>query len=661
MSPDLQFILKVLSSINLTVASAIVLTAFSLVAYVLGHNFRNAVARAFSALLLFVAVVYCGDVMVANAEVPRAIEGWLRFQWLGIAFVPAAYLHFSDALARTTGIASRPRRTRVFVGYGLGALTLAGVLFSDLVVRSQDAYPTLAHLQAGPLFWLFTLYFVSATLTGARNIQQARLRALTPATRRRMTYLAVAFVAPALGAFPYLLVASLPADPLVQVALESLVFVGNVAVSLMIVVMGYAVAYFGALTPDRVIKHSLIHYLLRGPFVGTCVLALILLTPDTQRLLGLPRETFLVFSVTGLIVILQVLINVSKPFIDRLIYRQDREEILWLQELDNRLLTSSDLAQFLENILTTICEQLRVGGGFVALLSDGELRLEAACGSPAKVQACMRNLDPNKWIPSSPDGPTHNGKRLSLRRDNFREQNGYWLIPLRSEDRQTVLGALGIEARIYPLAEEEIASLEGMVSQAEIALEDRLLQQSVFAALKQIAPEIQRIQQWRTEPRYATTPPIPSLRVDAEAAEFRQAVKDALSQLWGGPKLTRNPLIQLRVVSQALEEPNGNPAKALRQMLIQAVEMLRPTGERSFTAPDWLLYNILEMKFIQRQKTGDIARKLSMSESDLYRKQRVAIEEVAKALVAMEKEAIRARSHGSVSSLPEAGPKSAQG
>lgn len=642
MSLDVQFVLKVLSSINLTVASAIVLTAFSLVAYILGHNFRNAVARAFSLLLFFVAVVYCGDVMVANVETPRAIEGWLRFQWLGIAFVPAAYLHFSDALARTTGIASRPRRTRVFVGYGLGVLTLAAVLLSDLIVRSRGDYPTLAHLQAGPLFWVFALYFILATLTGAQNIQRARSRALTPATRRRMTYLAVAFVAPALGAFPYLLVASLPSDPMVQVALESLLFVGNVAVSLMIVVMGYAVAYFGALTPDRVIKHSLIHYLLRGPFVGTCVLALILLTPDTQRLLGLPRETFLVFSVTGLIVVLQVLINVGKPFIDRLIYRQDREEIVWLQELDNRLLTSSDLAQILENVLTAICEQLRVGGGFVALLSNDGLRLEAVCGSPDKAQACVRNLKPNGWALSSPDAPSQNGRRLSLRRDNFRTENGYWLIPLRSKDRQTVLGVLGMEARIYPLADEEIASLEQMVAQAEIALEDRLLQQSVFAALKQIAPEIQQIQQWRTEPRYAAAPPIPSLRVDAEAAEFRQAVKDALSQLWGGPKLTRNPLIQLRAVSQAMGESEGNPAKALRQTLIQAVEMLRPDGERSFTAPDWLLYNILEMKFIQRQKTSDIARKLAMSESDLYRKQRVAIEEVAKALVAMEKEAIRA-------------------
>ncbi len=54
------------------------------------------------------------------------------------------------------------------------------------------------------------------------------------------------------------------------------------------------------------------------------------------------------------------------------------------------------------------------------------------------------------------------------------------------------------------------------------------------------------------------------------------------------------------------------------------------------TTSEWILYNILEMKFIQGRRVRDIAGRLAMSESDLYRKQRVAIEEVAKTLVDME-------------------------
>jgi hypothetical protein len=52
-----------------------------------------------------------------------------------------------------------------------------------------------------------------------------------------------------------------------------------------------------------------------------------------------------------------------------------------------------------------------------------------------------------------------------------------------------------------------------------------------------------------------------------------------------------------------------------------------------------MLYNILEMKFLEGRKVRDVALRLAMSEADLYRKQRVAVEAVAGAIAQMEKEA----------------------
>ncbi len=52
-----------------------------------------------------------------------------------------------------------------------------------------------------------------------------------------------------------------------------------------------------------------------------------------------------------------------------------------------------------------------------------------------------------------------------------------------------------------------------------------------------------------------------------------------------------------------------------------------------------MLYNILELKFLQGRKVRDVAMRLAMSEADLYRKQKVAIESVAKAMAEMEREA----------------------
>jgi hypothetical protein len=58
-----------------------------------------------------------------------------------------------------------------------------------------------------------------------------------------------------------------------------------------------------------------------------------------------------------------------------------------------------------------------------------------------------------------------------------------------------------------------------------------------------------------------------------------------------------------------------------------------------------MLYNILEMKFLQGRKVRDVALRLAMSEADLYRKQRVAIEAVAEAISDMERGA-EARANG---------------
>jgi hypothetical protein len=114
-------------------------------------------------------------------------------------------------------------------------------------------------------------------------------------------------------------------------------------------------------------------------------------------------------------------------------------------------------------------------------------------------------------------------------------------------------------------------------------------------------------------------------------------VKDALNHYWGGPKLTQSPLLKLRVVQQAAEENEGNLSNALRSVLRRAVEQVRPQGERRFTT-EWILYNILEMKFIEGRKVREVAAKLAMSEADLYRKQRVAVEAVARAILEMENE-----------------------
>ena len=219
----------------------------------------------------------------------------------------------------------------------------------------------------------------------------------------------------------------------------------------------------------------------------------------------------------------------------------------------------------------------------------------------------------------------------------------YWVLPLHQRkrgdlDRDEVpplLGVLGVARRESQEMElDQRDSLWLLADRASLALEDRKLQQRVFHSLQDLQPQVDMIQRMRAAGRYDSRASLlnPVLPPESDLANW---VKDALTHYWGGPKLTNSPLMRLQVVQEMAGEYDGNAANALRALLRKAVDQVKPQGERRFTT-EWILYNILEMKFMEGRKVREVAGRLAMSEADLYRKQRVAVEAVAKAILEME-------------------------
>jgi hypothetical protein len=200
---------------------------------------------------------------------------------------------------------------------------------------------------------------------------------------------------------------------------------------------------------------------------------------------------------------------------------------------------------------------------------------------------------------------------------------------------------MGLRSSVDPrdLEPEAIVGLGLLRERATVALTDRALQKDVFSAVDRLVPLVEEIQRMRSAARYGN---LQSLAMPLEEVSgdtgLAGLVKEALGHYWGGPRLTESPLLGLRVVRDAMEDHDGNAVNALRSILLSSIDKVRPEGERRFTA-EWMLYNILEMKFLQGRKVRDVAMRLAMSEADLYRKQKVAIESVAKAMVEMEREA----------------------
>ena len=192
-----------------------------------------------------------------------------------------------------------------------------------------------------------------------------------------------------------------------------------------------------------------------------------------------------------------------------------------------------------------------------------------------------------------------------------------------------------MDGRNFPVrGDEELHTLETLVARAATALEDRRLQRKVFQAMDDLLPQVDAFQRMRAAARYAGTTALEAGDL-AQNPDAVQWVKDALRHFWGGPRLSESPLLRLKVVEKTLSEHNGNPVNALRAVLKKAIEQIKPEGQRKFTG-EWLLYNILELKFLQGQKVRDVAMRLAVSEADLYRKQRVAVEEVLKRIAQME-------------------------
>jgi hypothetical protein len=633
-----------LALINDVLQASVVIFGSGVVLYNLPHWRQDRVTRSFSNLIFFVVVVYFSELLVSRTQLPVSAELLLKFGWLGIVFVPASQFHLSDALLVTTGYFSNRRRWMVRGFYLVGLLFLGLVFGTNLMTAGLENVPLVPHLRAGSFFWLFVVYFWAVISAGIYNVYRARTRCITSTTRRRMTVILLAFLAAPLGVFPYQLLSN--RDITVSLAVWLLLIFGNIVVGVMFALLTAYLTYFGRVSPDRVVRVRLFKFMARVPLTGMIVLLVYVLVSRASPWLGLPPETTLAVAVVATVMIVEWAIHQYKQPLERFFQLNDEPEVRRIQQLGERVFTTRDLHQFLESILTATCNTLRTPTGFVAAITPAGPQLEVVVGqlhAPEEIWQAENWQNLNGKMPAVSQFETVN---------DFVLWEDYWIRPLYDNTGETMIGIMGIEGRSEKpdLQPQEQNIFERLVEQAEGALADRILQQEVFAAVEGLLPSVTTRQRQRSAATYGTASQVTeSLTTEVEEneeellvadPEFTQMVRDALTHYWGGPKMANSPLMRLQVVQEAMEEHDNNAQRALRAILQRAIEQQRPDeGERRMTTAGWILYNILEMKFLQGQKVRDVARRLAMSESDLYRKQRVAIENVARSLATLEREA----------------------
>ncbi len=617
-----------IKTVNQILTAGIAITAFSLFIYALTFNLRDRVARSFAIILVSVVVIFTCEAIQSTVQTQELVDLFQRLQWVGLVFLPASYLHLSDALLVTAGRPSRGRRRFIVGGtYTISTMFLVllalGQLVGPLLVNAEPA----PHLQRTIWTTLFTLYYLLTMLLAGINFLRAFSRMLTRSGRRRMLYLMAGATAPALGSYPYLSFGSTFAAhyPLIFWSTATVI---NIIVAIFIIVMAYAVAFFGVAWPDRVVKSRLFKWIMRGPVTASLALAVLTLVRRGGEFFGLTYNAFVPVSMAATVLITEHAITILAPLWERAFFLgTDRTELMLLQNIDERLLTQGDLHQFLEAILAAVRDHMQSPSAFVAALDESGLTMLINAGRPFLEK-------------------DHLSKTLEEIKEDGRNEflwNDTWILPLRSrrtakmdlDQVPPLLGLLGVARQSpQPLEPDQRQALWLLADRAALALEDRLLQQRVFRSLEEIEPQVEMIQRIRALGRYdSNTALSEEIIPDSNIAEW---VREALNHYWGGPKLTESPLMKLRVIQEtARNDFDGNMPNALRAILKKAVDQIRPEGERRFTS-EWILYNILDLKFIEGRKVREVASRLAMSEADLYRKQRVAVEAVSKAILEME-------------------------
>lgn len=619
----------VLRTINQILAAGIAITAFSLLLYALTFNLRDRVARSFALILVCVAVAFTGEAIGSAATDLRMIDFWYRVQWVGILFLPATYLQFSDALLETTGKPSRGRRVLAVRLTYLGCLFLFILLPTNLFIGPLVADESPApYLRPTLLTTVFTLCYLGVMALSWINFARAYRRTRTATSHRRMTYLIISALAPTLGLFPFLLF-GLGVAGQHPLMFWSLSVITNLVVGGLVVVMAYSVAFFGVSWPDRVVRSRLFKWLMRGPVTASITLGITTIVRRAGEVFGAQYTAMVPIVMVVSLLLCEYLITLFSPLGDRILFASnDRSDLQVLRNLEDHVLTRNDLRQFLEMVLAAVCDHLQVPGAYIAALgadgvelvvTTGRTRFDQQTTSDELLELVARNgglPDRFQW-----------GEDTIL--PLFDQAEGF---------ENNLLGLLGINGLAQVgLEDEQREALQLLTGRAVLALHNRRQQTQIFQYLEALAPGADYIQRMRAAGRYDEESFMQG-KLDMPGGELVPWVKEALTHYWGGPKLTESPLMQLNVVKDAANQNEGNYPNALRSILRQAIERVRPEGERRFTG-EWILYNILEMKFLEGKKVREIAMRLAVSEADLYRKQRIAIEAVAHAMLEMENEA----------------------
>lgn len=633
MDQYLNWLPSVLRTINEALIAGVAISCFSVFLFLLGYLRKEVLARVYTLILAELAIIFTANAFSLTIDTPETKFLMQQVQWVGFFIVQPAFYHFSLTILEMTGVHfSRGRFISIAAVYaisiGMIGFFLNGKLYHPSAVVSADQ-PISRLGDFSPIIWVWAMviFFVCVAI-----LIKAFRRTKTKTSRRRMGYLFVSAMSVQMST-TLSLFAALRFDNANSTGYWLFSVLAYLVLLLLIFLLAYSVVTFCVAWSHRVVRLRLVEWVLRGPITASLTLALVTLVRRSARVLEINSEAWTSLLTVFSILLLEYLITVLTPLIRRNNYSgYGREDYQMLTGLENMMIFRAELETYLESLCSVICDKLQVPGAFVAtngIYGQSEAIISAGSFRSAQI-ASIRRLSVESAAISAADQEAE-----------ITFADGFAFIPIaypiegNEESILAILGVVYFDDVPLPALKEVLQSAAADCAQV---LWQRRYYARTYRTLEGIADR-EPLQRFRS---VNLLNPAEGFRHDGTAlpSEVSGWVRDALTHYWGGPKLSENALLQWRIVAAESDNDEAGRINGLRKVLRTAIEKMRPDGTPSISV-EWTLYNILVLKFIEGRKVKEIVRKLSMSEADFYRKQKVAIEEVAKIMTAAENEARR--------------------
>ncbi len=365
------------------------------------------------------------------------------------------------------------------------SLAFAALLFTDLlvgvVITDQPPAPFLERTIFNDLF---SIYFLVAMGLSWYNSIRAFQRTVTSTSRRRMAYLIFSSIGPALGSFPYLLYGSgfAEAAPLLFWTLS---IASNATVFITLITMTYAVSFFGFPWTDRVIKSRLFRWVMRGPVTASGTLGVTTIINRLGKLWDIDVSGFVILAMVAVIVLLEYLITLFANVWERFLFaKDDREELQKIRSLEDKMLTSNDLHQFTDLILTSICDLLQVPGVYLFVSNGNGDGMDVKAGKLTRSYAKHKK----ELLDLAAQGDVTSELLI------VENSDGNSLLPLffiADEKKPELMGVILVESQeMGRMDKEKQNAMHKLISRLALALHDRKIQENLFVSLEMLTPQV---------------------------------------------------------------------------------------------------------------------------------------------------------------------------